>query len=327
MSNTAVLRDLQPSGLWSAFAELNAIPRPSKNEAAVSQFIVQCGKKLGLETITDSLGNVLIRKPATSGYESHPPVVLQSHLDMVWQKNADCDFDFDTQGIRMAVAGDWVRAEGTTLGADNGIGVASILHVLESKTLKHPPLECLFTIDEETGMTGAKSIDATWLKGRVLLNLDTEQDNELTIGCAGGADVTANATYQPEPSDAKFKFFQWTVRGLTGGHSGMEIQLGRGNANKIMNRLLWQAARDFGLRLAQLEGGGLRNAIPRESTAVVALPSDQAERCLAWLDAENESLQHDNHVTDPQLQIASDILPGSVAPVAVSLAANFTRGH
>ena len=305
MSNTAVLRDLQPSGLWSAFADLNAIPRPSKNEAAVSQFIVQRGKQLGLETIADSLGNVLIRKPATSGYESHPPVVLQSHLDMVWQKNADCDFDFDTQGIRMAVAGDWVRAEGTTLGADNGIGVASILHVLESKTLKHPPLECLFTIDEETGMTGAKCVDATWLKGRVLLNLDTEQDNELTIGCAGGADVTANATYQPEPSDAKYKFFQWTVRGLTGGHSGMEIQLGRGNANKIMNRLLWQATRDFGLRLAQLEGGGLRNAIPRESTAVVGLPSDQAERCLAWLSAENKSLQHDNHVTDPQLQIAS----------------------
>lgn len=318
MSNSAALRELQPSGLWSAFADLNAIPRPSKNEAAISQFIVNRGKQLGLETIADSLGNVLIRKPATAGYENHPPIVLQSHLDMVWQKNADCNFDFDTQGIQMVVAGDWVRAEGTTLGADNGIGVASILNVLESKSLKHPPLECLFTIDEETGMTGAKSVDATWLKGRVLLNLDTEQDNELTIGCAGGADVTANATYQPEPTSGNLKFFQWSVRGLTGGHSGMEIQLGRGNANKIMNRLLWQAARNFGMRLAQLEGGGLRNAIPRESTAVVGLPADQVDRCLAWLSSETKTLQHENSVTDPQLQITSTAVqtPSNVLPIA-----------
>lgn len=305
MSNSGELRALQPTGLWSAFAELNAIPRPSKNEAAISRFTADWGKRLGLETVTDSLGNVLIRKPATAGYENHPPVVLQSHLDMVWQKNADCQFDFETQGIQMAVAGDWVRAEGTTLGADNGIGVATILHVLESKSLKHPPLECLFTIDEETGMSGAKAIDATWLKGRVLLNLDTEQDNELTIGCAGGADVTATAKYEPEPSKPTCKFFQWTVRGLTGGHSGMEIQLGRGNANKIMNRLLWQAARAFGLRVAQIEGGSLRNAIPRESTATVCMPSDQVEACQAWLAAETKTLQHENHVTDPQLQIAS----------------------
>ncbi len=311
MSNLAALRKLEPSGLWSAFADLNAIPRPSKNEAAVSQFIVARGKQLGLETISDSLGNVLIRKPGSAGFESHPPVVLQSHLDMVWQKNSDCIFDFETQGIEMVVAGDWVRAAGTTLGADNGIGVASILHVLESNSLKHPPLECLFTIDEETGMTGAKAIDATWLKGRVLLNLDTEQDNELTIGCAGGADVTLNSTYEPQASESNVTYFQWTVRGLAGGHSGMEIHLGRGNANKIMNRLLWQTARQFELRIAHIEGGSLRNAIPRESTAVVCMPTKHVDRCLAWLDAETKTLQHENAVTDPQLQIASTVMDGA----------------
>jgi dipeptidase D len=312
MNNHTELRGLSPDGLWSAFADLNAIPRPSKNEAAISNFIVERGRQLGLETVVDSLGNVLIRKPATPGFENHPPLVLQSHLDMVWQKNADCKFEFETQGIQMVVAGDWVRAEGTTLGADNGIGVASILTVLASKSLKHPPLECLFTIDEETGMSGAKAIDATWLKGRVLLNLDTEQDNELTIGCAGGADVTASATYLPEASKPTCRFFQWSVRGLAGGHSGMEIHLGRGNANKIMNRLLWQAARKFGLRISRIEGGSLRNAIPRESTAVVCVPADQVDACLKWLATESATLQHENSVTDPQLQIASVPVDGAL---------------
>ncbi len=310
MNNQAELRCLLPLGLWSAFADLNAVPRPSKNEAAVSKFIVERGRQLGLDTITDSLGNVLIRKPATAGYEDHPTIVLQSHLDMVWQKNSDCKFDFETQGIQMTVAGDWVRAEGTTLGADNGIGVASILNVLASTSLKHPPLECLFTIDEETGMSGAKAIDATWLKGRILLNLDTEQDNELTIGCAGGADVTASAAYKPEPSKPTCRFFQWSVRGLAGGHSGMEIHLGRGNANKIMNRLLWQAARKFGLRISRIEGGSLRNAIPRESTAVVCMAADQVDACSKWLTAETAAVQHENNVTDPQLQIASEPVKG-----------------
>ncbi len=311
MNSQGELRSLLPDGLWSNFADVNAIPRPSKNEAAISKFIVERGNRLGLETVVDALGNVLIRKPATAGYENHPPIVLQSHLDMVWQKNADCTFEFETQGIQMVVADDWVRAEGTTLGADNGIGVASILTVLASKSLKHPPLECLFTIDEETGMSGAKAIDATWLKGRVLLNLDTEQDNELTIGCAGGADVTANATYTPEKSQSTCEFFQWNVRGLAGGHSGMEIHLGRGNANKIMNRLLWQAARKFGLRVSRIEGGSLRNAIPRESTAVVCVPADQVDACLQWLASETKTLQHENSVTDPQLQIASSSSNGT----------------
>lgn len=325
MNIHAQLRELLPLGLWSAFADLNAVPRPSKNEAAISKFIVDRGGQLGLETITDSLGNVLIRKPATPGYENHPPIVLQSHLDMVWQKNSDCSFDFETQGIQMVVAGDWVRAEGTTLGADNGIGVASILTVLASNSLKHPALECLFTIDEETGMTGAKAIDPTWLKGRILLNLDTEQDNELTIGCAGGADVTASAAYNPEPAKPTCRFFQWSVRGLAGGHSGMEIHLGRGNANKIMNRLLWQAARKFGLRISRIEGGSLRNAIPRESTALVCMPADQVDACMQWLAAETATLQHENSVTDPLLQITSAPLDGTAAQSQLGLLPHETQ--
>ncbi len=272
--------------------------------------MMEQGRKLGCETISDPLGNVLIRKPA-NGRADRPTVVLQSHLDMVWQKNSDCDFQFETQGIQMYRDGDWVKARGTTLGADNGIGVASILAILASKSLQHPALECLFTIDEETGMTGAKELHSDWLRGRVLLNLDTEQDNELTIGCAGGADVTAKASYAPEQVTAPGKFFQWTVRGLKGGHSGMEIHLGHGNANKIMNRLLFQAAREFGLRVASIEGGSLRNAIPRESTAIVWIPEAQVDSCNKWFADESKTIQRENQHTDPALQIAAASTEGT----------------
>jgi dipeptidase D len=306
MTDHAVIRQLEPKALWNAFADLNAVPRPSKNEAAVSQFVADRGRALNLETVTDALGNVLIRKPASPGYENHPTVVLQSHIDMVWQKNSDTDFDFTSQGIQMWLDGDWVKARGTTLGADNGIGVATMLATLASSTIQHPPLECLFTIDEETGMTGAKELSPQWLKGRVLLNLDTEQDHELTIGCAGGADVTARATYVPESAPTQHLFFQWKVRGLKGGHSGMEIHLGHANANKIMNRLLWTAASQFGARLCRLEGGSLRNAIPRESTAVVAIPESQAEAFAIWIMKESLTIRLENAITDPQLSITCE---------------------
>jgi dipeptidase D len=294
---------LQPTALWKAFVDLNAIPRASKKEAAVSAFVANRGRQLGLETITDSLGNVLIRKPASLGYESHPTVVLQSHIDMVWQKNSDSNFDFETQGIQMLLDGDFVRADGTTLGADNGIGVATIFATLESKTMKHPPLECLFTIDEETGMTGAKELDSSWLKGKVLLNLDTEMDNELTIGCAGGADVTAKASYTPQPAPADSIALQIHVRGLTGGHSGMDIHLGRANANKLINRLLWQGHKKFGLSIIRIEGGGLRNAIPRESSATVLIPQTQSQAFHHWLETESQTVRAENSITDPQLQM------------------------
>ena len=190
------IRQLEPKEVWNKFADLNAVPRPSKKEEKVIAFMLDFGKKLGLETFKDEVGNVIIRKPASKGYEDKKAIILQSHLDMVCQKNNDTTFDFETQGIEMLVDGDWVRAKGTTLGADNGLGVAAIMAILESKTIEHPALEALFTIDEETGMTGAKGLQGGVLQGEILLNLDTEEDTEIDIGCAGGVDVSAFREYE-----------------------------------------------------------------------------------------------------------------------------------
>lgn len=299
----SAIRKLQPEMLWQCFADLNEVPRPSKGEARVTEFMTQFGINLGLATEVDAVGNVLIRKPGTAGKEKNAPVVLQSHLDMVWQKNSSSKFDFENSGIEMRVDGDWVKAAETTLGADNGIGVAAIMAILAADDLEHPPLEALFTIDEETGMTGAKSLKAGWIKGKQLLNLDTEQDNELTIGCAGGVNVTAQLPVVWEPVSGEVQSFQLTVSGLTGGHSGMDIHLGRGNANKLMNRLLWQLAQSHGLRLSALNGGGLRNAIPRESTATVSLPTSQVAAAREWLSRETAVLSSEYSHTDPNLKI------------------------
>lgn len=310
------IRALEPRPLWNYFADLNAVPRPSKKETRIVAFIRQFGENLGLPTEVDAVGNVLIRKPASAGLEARPTVVLQSHLDMVHQKNADSDFDFENQGIEMFVDGDWVRARGTTLGADNGIGVASIMTLLASQDIAHPPIEALFTIDEETGMTGALSLRAGLLHGRVLLNLDTEDDRELTIGCAGGVDVTAVGNYTPEATPGDFQGFRLGVRGLTGGHSGMDIHLGRGNANKLMNRLLSQAADRHGLRLAQVDGGSLRNAIPRESFAIAAVPAGQAADFQKFIENESAALKTEYATTDPNLEITLEAaeLPKQVLP-------------
>ncbi len=262
------IRKLEPTAMWNNFADLNAVPRPSKKEERVIAFAKAFGEKLGLPTIVDEVGNVIIKKPATKGMEDRITVVLQSHLDMVHQKNAATNFDFNTQGIEMLVDGDWVKANGTTLGADNGIGVASIMALLESKDIPHPVLEALFTIDEETGMTGALALKGGLLDAQIMLNLDTEDDNELTIGCAGGVDVTAIGKYNQEAPKNK-SAFKVTVKGLTGGHSGMDIHRGRGNANKIMNRLLWSLTNDLKIEIASVDGGSLRNAIPRESVSIV----------------------------------------------------------
>jgi dipeptidase D len=269
------IRQLEPKVLWNKFADLNAVPRPSKKEERVIQFMKDFGQQLGLETLVDKVGNVIIKKPATLGFEDRKTVVIQSHLDMVHQKNNETAFNFDTQGIEMYIDGDWVRAKGTTLGADNGLGVATIMAVLESKTIPHPPIEALFTIDEETGMTGAKGLEGGLLNGEILLNLDTEEDDEIGVGCAGGVDVTATRTYIEEetlvPTVWDKTGFSITVKGLNGGHSGMDIHKGLGNANKIMNRLLFDGFEKFGLRISEIDGGGLRNAIPRESNAIVAI--------------------------------------------------------
>lgn len=296
------VRGLEPQSVWNHFADLNAVPRPSKKEERVIQFMVDFGKSLGLPTEVDHIGNVFIRKPATSGMEERTPVVLQAHLDMVHQKNNDTDFDFDTQGIDMYVDGDWVKARGTTLGADNGMGVAYIMAVLSSTDIPHPAIDALFTIDEETGMTGALELKGGMLNGKILLNIDTEDDDELTIGCAGGIDINATRKVAMEPSPEDATAFELVVRGLSGGHSGMDIHKGLGNANKLMNRVLDRLGET--VRLASLDGGGLRNAIPRESVAVVVVPNaeiDAFENILGEVGAE---LIAEHGTTDPNLELA-----------------------
>lgn len=259
------VRNLEPKQLWNKFADLNAVPRPSKKEERVIQFMVDFGQNLGLEVVIDPVQNVIIKKPAIAGMENRKTIVMQSHLDMVHQKNNDTIFDFDKEGIKMKIEGDWVKAEGTTLGADNGLGVATIMAILESTDIPHPAIEALFTIDEETGMTGALGLQAGYLTGEILLNLDTEDDDEFSIGCAGGVDLTATRSYtQEEASGTSLKI---TVKGLQGGHSGMQIHEGLGNANKLINRI-FHATSDY-MRISSVMGGGLRNAIPRESNAVV----------------------------------------------------------
>ncbi len=271
------IRQLQPQQLWNKFADLNAVPRPSKKEERVIAFMKDFGKSLSLETNEDEVGNVIIKKPATSGMEDRKTIVMQSHLDMVHQKNADTNFDFDTQGIEMYIDGDWVRANGTTLGADNGLGVATIMAVLESEDIQHPAIEALFTIDEETGMTGAMGLKGRLLEGKILLNLDTEEDDEIGVGCAGGIDVTATRTYIEESVPENCIAYKIEIKGLNGGHSGMDIHKGLGNANKIMNRLLFEGFEKYGLRISEIDGGSLRNAIPRESWAIVVIDAINEE--------------------------------------------------
>src|SRR5690606_19794777 len=275
----------------------------SKKEEQVIAFMKDFGKKLNLETIEDEVGNVIIKKPATSGMEDRETIVMQSHLDMVHQKNADTHFDFETQGIEMFVDGDWVRAKGTTLGADNGLGAATIMAILESKDIAHPAIEALFTIDEETGMTGAMGLKGGLLTGGILLNLDTEEDNEIGVGCAGGIDVTATRDYNEEETP-EFKIgFKIIVKGLQGGHSGMQIHEGLGNANKIMNRLLFDGFEHFGLRISELEGGSLRNAIPRESQTIVAIDAMHEAIFLSEMNALATVIKTEFKTMEPHLEI------------------------
>jgi dipeptidase D len=263
------LSNIEPQIIWKNFSKLNAVPRPSKKEERVIAFIKEFGENLGLETTVDEVGNVIIKKPATPGMENRKSIVMQSHLDMVCQKNNDVNFDFETQGIQMEVDGDWVKAKGTTLGADNGLGVATIMSVLESTDIPHPDLEALFTIDEETGMTGALGLKPGQLTGQILLNLDTEEDDEIDIGCAGGIDVTINQTYSTETANGQVVRIE--VKGLQGGHSGMDIHKGFGNANIILGRILYKGLADENIQLISIDGGSLRNAIPREAVALISV--------------------------------------------------------
>ncbi|MCD2258722.1 aminoacyl-histidine dipeptidase [Psychroserpens luteolus] len=297
------IRQLEPKQLWNKFADLNAVPRPSKKEERVIQFMKDFGNNLGLETIEDEVGNVIIKKPATTGMEDRKTIVMQSHLDMVHQKNNDTVFDFDNQGIEMYIDGDWVRAKGTTLGADNGLGVATIMAILESTDIPHPAIEALFTIDEETGMTGAMGLKGGMLDGEILLNLDTEEDDEIGVGCAGGVDVTATRTYEQEETP-EFKIgFKVSVKGLQGGHSGMQIHEGLGNANKIMNRLLFDGFENFGLRISEIDGGSLRNAIPRESNAIVAIDAIHEEAFISEMNDISKDIKTELKTMEPDLII------------------------
>ena len=311
------IRNLEPKALWNKFADLNAVPRPSKKEDRVIEFMKNFGKSLGLETFEDEIRNVIIRKPATAGMENRKAIILQGHLDMVHQKNSETIFDFDTQGIDMYVDGDWVRARGTTLGADNGLGVAAIMAVLESTAIPHPAIEALFTIDEETGMTGALNLKAGILQGQILLNLDTEEDDEIDIGCAGGIDVTATAEYDEEETPEGSVGYTITVKGLNGGHSGMDIHKGLGNANKIMNRLLFDGFDNFGLQISEIKGGSLRNAIPRESQAIVIIAEVYDEAFVFDMQQIVNEIKTELKITEPSLEVVfekMDALPSKVMP-------------
>lgn len=295
--------NLEPVQLWKNFSQLNEVPRASKKEEKVREFIIAFGEKLNLETVTDKIGNVIIKKPASPGMENRKTVVLQSHLDMVHQKNNDVNFDFDTQGIEMYIDTDgFVKAKGTTLGADNGIGIAAIMAVLESTDIVHPSIEALFTIDEETGMTGAIGLDESLLQGEILLNLDTEEDDELTMGCAGGIDVTAIKKYEPQVLNGNYASVRVDVRGLKGGHSGGDIHLGLGNSNKLLARFLMESL-EFNAQISSMNSGSLRNAIPREGHFIISFPDSEVENVKSAF----ENLKKDIHIEfqsiEPNLNI------------------------
>ena len=298
------IRKLEPKQVWNYFHEITQIPHPSKKEKKLVDYIVKFGKDHKLETIVDKPGNVIIRKPATKGLEKRKGVVFQTHLDMVPQKNSDKKHDFEKDPITTIVDGEWVKADGTTLGSDNGIGVATVLAVLSSKDIVHGPMEALFTIDEETGMTGVFGLKAGLLKGDILMNLDSEDEGELYVGCAGGINVVITKNYKEEKSPGGMTAFRIVAKGLKGGHSGVDIALGRANSNKIMFRFLMQAESDFGIRLAEAAGGDLRNAIPRESYSIVLVPVIKAKEFEKFVKGYEKIYRVEFSDTEPDLSFS-----------------------
>ena len=301
-----VLVDLEPKAVWSAFEEICEVPRASKKEDKIIEFLLAFGKKNGLETKRDEIGNVLIKKPATQGKENLPIVVLQSHMDMVCEKNNDTEHDFDNDSIQPVIDGDWVKAKGTTLGADDGIGMAAEMAILTSTDISHGPIECLFTVDEETGLSGAFALQPGFVEGNILLNLDSEDEGEIFIGCAGGIDSIATMTYQREKTPAGMFAARLDVKGLLGGHSGDEINKGRGNSNKILNRFIWEFNNKYGVRLAHFDGGNLRNAIPREAHAVVVVESKYKEQLRAEFNIYAAEMERVWEVTEPKIKFELD---------------------
>jgi len=308
------IRNLEPKIVWDIFQELCDIPRPSKKECKAVDFAKKFGEDLGLETIVDEVGNVVIKKPATPGMEDRKTVILQGHLDMVPQKNSDIQHDFEKDPIQAYVDGEFVTAKDTTLGADNGIGVGASLAVLKSKDIEHGPVEVLLTIDEETGMTGARALKPGILEGEILVNTDSEDEGELYIGCAGGVDTNAKFYYKEESVPADTVAYRIDVKGMKGGHSGLDIALGRGNAAKVLNRFLYQVNKSLDIRLADIQVGNLRNAIPREGFAVVVVPNAQAGEFKNFIDELIPVIKDELSVTEPNLQVAykETDMPGKV---------------
>jgi dipeptidase D len=297
------LEKLEPKIIWTFFEEILEIPRPSKKEEKIVNYLIDFAKKHQLDYKSDNAGNILIKKPASTGHENKQIVILQSHMDMVCEKNSDKVHDFDNDPIVAKISGEWVKADGTTLGADDGIGIAAQLAVLSSKDIEHGPIECLFTVDEETGLTGAKSIGKGFFDGKILLNLDSEDEGELFIGCAGGVDTLATFKYKKKAVPAGHLAYEISVSGLTGGHSGDEIHKGFGNSNKILNRFLWNAARKFNIRLAYFDGGNLRNAIPREARAIITLNPKHSIDLKTYFNSFKEEVKNELIHTEPNLNI------------------------
>ena len=315
------MKNLEPKGLWSSFYSLTQIPRPSGKRKEIADFLVNYGKSLGLETLQDEIGNVLIRKPASAGYENHPGVILQGHMDMVPQKNSDKQFDFEKDPIEAYIEdnGQWVTADGTTLGADDGIGVATAMSILADKNAVHPPLEAFFTVDEETGMYGANDLKSGWLKGKYLLNLDSETEGELYVGCAGGIDAEATFAYQPVETEEGDIALKVTLKGCKGGHSGCDIHLQRANAIKLLFRFLKDAVANFEARLACVEGGNMRNSIPREASAVITIPEESYQDVQDLVDRyedlwlrEYDGVETDLHFTAEEVECPKMEMPEDV---------------
>ncbi len=298
-----ILKSLEPSVVWGYFDEICKVPRPSKKEEKIIEYLLSFAKEKELEYRTDEIGNVLILKPATEGCENLKSVVLQSHIDMVCEKHSDVKHNFDKDPIIPIIDGEWVKATGTTLGADDGIGVAAQLALLASNDIKHGDIECLFTVDEETGLTGAFNLKDDFFKSKILLNLDSEDDGELFIGCAGGLDTVATFEMETEATPEKYFAFKVDVSGLKGGHSGDDIHKGLGNANKILNRFLWSATREFGLRLHRFIGGNLRNAIARESSAIAVVPSSKKEAVRVAFNIFYDEICAEFEVTEPGVRM------------------------
>ncbi len=294
---------LNPERVWKHFYSLTQIPRPSKKEEKAVLFLEKFGKGLGLETIKDHLGNIIIRKPATKGMENRKGIILQAHIDMVPQKNSDNNHDFEKDPIKPRIVDEWVYATGTTLGADNGLGVAVAMAVLEAKDLQHGPVEALITIDEETGMTGARGLKPGILKGDILINLDSEDEGELYVGCAGGLDATALFRYKSQVAPAGYKGYKLSITGMKGGHSGMDIVLGRGNANKSLVRILMPLIREAKALISEFEGGTLRNAIPRESFATIALPKEKIRTAKKIVEKHFKEMLNELAAHEPDLKI------------------------